>query len=119
MGSSNSNNKIPVIVTGDFNQQRRRDYYPSEWNRIAESASRRRVPTDDGVSSTLDDNNFRCVLDAVKGSSTSTDEEVQCNWDKASPPPSTHWSGTTIDYTYYCSGEEGNKAYSNTASTET
>merc|ERR1712232_1269074 len=102
--SSNKNSSnIPVIVTGDFNQQRRRDYSSKEWNRIAESANRRRVPTDDGVSSTLEANSFRCVFDDVlqrpstpgKAAAAVGDDnaEVRCNWDEASPPPSTHWSG--------------------------
>eukprot|EP00535_Pseudo-nitzschia_heimii_P008625 CAMPEP_0197178256 /NCGR_PEP_ID=MMETSP1423-20130617/3599_1 /TAXON_ID=476441 /ORGANISM="Pseudo-nitzschia heimii, Strain UNC1101" /LENGTH=582 /DNA_ID=CAMNT_0042627963 /DNA_START=470 /DNA_END=2215 /DNA_ORIENTATION=+ len=108
---------VPVLVAGDFNQQRCRDYTPSEWRRVGASADLRGVPRDDGVADLLEEGGFRCVLDDVRAgggrgevdysaaaeseSSTSSTTKVACNWDQSQPPPSTHWSGTTIDYTYY------------------
>ncbi|VEU40943.1 unnamed protein product [Pseudo-nitzschia multistriata] len=91
---------LPVLVMGDFNQQRSGDYTGPEWNRIAGSAGLRKVPLDDGVAGLLEGKGFRCVLDAVRAGS-GEGEAVRCNWDPHQPPPSTHWSGTTIDYTYY------------------
>jgi len=139
--NTTTNTDVPVIVMGDFNQQRANDYTPREWNRIAGSARLRNVPLDDGVSELLETRGFRCVLDDVRrgtsdgGTSTSTSSRdsnndvptpastststststVRCNWNKHQPPPSTHWSGTTIDYTYYYSNND--KANTSTTTT--
>jgi len=105
------------------------DYTTDEWNRIAESADRRNIPVDDGVSTILEQNTFHCILDHVRQHGQRHDShssansggdgndnnnhivnnnvDVQCNWNKNEPPPSTHWSGTTIDYTYYYNHENG------------
>lgn len=111
-----------MLIAGDFNQQRSRDYTPTEWKRVSASADLRGVPRDDGVADILERGGFRCVLDDVRSSlspspSPPRDESssrsprsrqqqrqqhtVACNWNQTQPPPSTHWSGTTIDYTYY------------------
>jgi len=107
---------IPVLIAGDFNQQRCKDYAPSEWKQIGASADLRGVPRDDGVADLLEKGGFLCVLDDVRSSHREQDDDadedssrsgskprhgVACNWNQAQPPPSTHWSGTTIDYTYY------------------
>ncbi len=95
---------IPVLIAGDFNQQRSKDYTPSEWRNVASSADLRGVPLDDGVSSILESSGFQCVLDTVQANHTNTNANmarVQCNWNQSQPPPSTHWSGTIIDYTYF------------------
>ena len=108
--SSSSNNttiSIPVLIAGDFNQQRSRDYTSAEWNKVVGSADLRGVPLDDGVANILETSGFRCILDDVvgnkhgKNSNSETTTFVACNWNQNQPPPSTHWSGTTIDYTYY------------------
>jgi len=93
---------IPILIAGDFNQQRSRDYTCSEWKRVVGSAGLRNVPLDDGVASILEKHGFRCILDDVRQQGSETQAKVTCNWDQTQPPPSTHWSGTTIDYTYYC-----------------
>lgn len=139
-GSDNDSNNnttatTPVILMGDFNQQRSQDYTDLEWKRISDSANMRNVPRDDGVSRILEANNFRCILDDVNRrivttTTTSEDDdddqdendtvEVKCNWNwnKKQPPPSTHWSGTTIDYTYYYNANE-NASYKNKNNTTT
>jgi len=100
--NTNVTKNVPILIAGDFNQQRSRDYSPSEWKRVACSADLRGVPVDDGVSGILEKAGFRCILDDVrKSESNNSNTAVACNWNQAQPPPSTHWSGTTIDYTYY------------------
>ena len=124
---------VPVLVAGDFNQQRSRDYTPPEWRRVAASADLRGVPRDDGVAKLLEENGFRCVLDDVRAppgggaddaaeAAATTPSAVACNWDQTQPPPSTHWSGTTIDYTYYhnqTNNINNNKAPSSSSSSTT
>mmetsp|Transcript_34342 Transcript_34342/g.38344 ORF Transcript_34342/g.38344 Transcript_34342/m.38344 type:complete len:662 (+) Transcript_34342:93-2078(+) len=118
---------IPVLLMGDFNQQRQQDYTVHEWQQIGASAARRSVPTDDGVADLLQHHSFRCIYDDVVAtatamhhsnggrSTTSTVDVVKCNWSNNNNdgmmmqhniPPSTHWSGTTIDYTYYYDGQQ-------------
>jgi len=112
--TSTSNDHIPVLIMGDFNQQRSRDYTPAEWNRISASADLRGAPSDDGVASILETSGFRCVFDDVRQHPEEDDANaaaaavasVSCNWDQTQPPPSTHWSGTTIDYTYYSNQQQ-------------
>jgi len=102
---TNHSHDVPIVIAGDFNQQRPQDYTPDEWKRIASSANLRGVPLEDGVAATLEEGGFRCILDDVSPTNSSSDTEeenkVRCNWKSTLPPPSTHWSGTTIDYTYY------------------
>ncbi|KAG7340524.1 endonuclease/exonuclease/phosphatase family protein [Nitzschia inconspicua] len=95
----------PVILAGDFNQQRQRDYTKMEWQRIATSMAKRKACRDDGVGNMLELHSFRCVFDQLLLQHTSSENnnnnnQVLFNWKKASLPPSTHWSGTTIDYSY-------------------
>jgi endonuclease/exonuclease/phosphatase family metal-dependent hydrolase len=78
-----------VIVVGDFNQQRDRDYSVSEWQTICASKKRRNVPRDDGVASLMDNAGFFCIFDQASS----------CNW--RGLPPSTHWTGTIVDYSYF------------------
>jgi hypothetical protein len=161
-GRNNNNNNnannvaVPILIAGDFNQQRSKDYTASEWKKVAGSADLRSVPLEDGVASILEKGGFKCILDDVKfelvvavavaaarqqsesdndsnsnsnrnsNSNSNSENEnennndasdssnantntntntsttaVLCNWNQTQPPPSTHWSGTTIDYTYY------------------
>lgn len=98
-------NDAPMILMGDFNQQRLHDYSPDEWRRIAESMDQRKVCRDDGVGSLLQRHGMDCVFDQVRRSKQrwdwppQTGEGVRCNW-ATSEPPSTHWTGTAIDYCY-------------------
>jgi endonuclease/exonuclease/phosphatase family metal-dependent hydrolase len=82
-----------VILMGDFNQQRREDYKKSEWKQISESMANRRVVEDDGVSTLLRKMYFKCAWDFLSASPECT------NWE-TSRPPSTHWTGSIVDYSY-------------------
>jgi endonuclease/exonuclease/phosphatase family metal-dependent hydrolase len=82
-----------IMIIGDFNQQRAEDYTAQEWQQICGSKQRRQSPLDDGVSSMLKETGFQCVFDSVL--------PIRKNWPNNTPPPSTHWSGTLIDYTYF------------------
>jgi len=81
-----------VIVAGDFNQQRQMDYTEAEWAAICANKESRYSPKDDGVAAALNQAGFTCTLD-------SSSLQLQ-NWDKKDPPPSTHWTGTIVDYSY-------------------
>ena len=67
---------VPVLVMGDFNQQRSQDYTEQEWKRITDSADLRNVPRDDGVSRILEEQDFRCVLDDVRTRMAMTADEI-------------------------------------------
>jgi hypothetical protein len=84
--------KIPTLIVGDLNQQRKADYLLHEWQLIRDNKERRRRETlDDGVDTLLQkDHGFVCGWDVA----------VRRNWTDGQPPPSTHWSGTVIDYVY-------------------
>jgi len=120
---------VPNLLMGDFNQQRRRDYTPFEWERVASSADLRGVPVDDGVAGILEEAGFRCALDHVRDNddddsnidNNNNNKNVSCNWNQARPPPSTHWSGTTIDYTYYSNpnSHQHDSSTTNTTTTTT
>lgn len=84
------------MVIGDFNQQRSQDYTTREWEKIRQSKKRRDSPVDDGVATKLHEAGFQCIFD-----SAILDKHVQRNWPVEMPPPSSHWSGTLIDYTYF------------------
>lgn len=83
---------VPVLIVGDFNQQRAIDYTTQEWESIVQSKERRReASVEDGVDHHLQhDMGFVCAWDAFD----------DCNWNPNHPPPATHWSGTVIDYAY-------------------
>jgi endonuclease/exonuclease/phosphatase family metal-dependent hydrolase len=80
-----------VLILGDFNQQRSKDYTNEEWAGICANKKLRGSPYDDGVAGELSKVGFSCVWDNVP---------VRINWIEGDPPPSTHWTGTLIDYTY-------------------
>lgn len=83
-----------VFIVGDLNQQRERDYHSTEWQRICANKQRRASPQNDGVAAALERDGFQCNYDKiVKG-------ETMVNWNVEDPPPSTHWTGTVIDYCY-------------------
>lgn len=129
--SGGGGRSVPILIAGDFNQQRSRDYTESEWKRVASNACLRKVPLDDGVCGILEESGFRCVLDDARkntndhsgSASAGASQGVLCNWNQNQPPPSTHWSGTTIDYTYYFSNSNNsnnnNNQRSSTATTTT
>ena len=80
-----------IILAGDLNQQRQRDYSEEEWNgAIVHNMERRKTCFDDGVDKLLQSKGFVCAWD-TKPSTT--------NW-TTEHPPSTHWSGTIVDYSY-------------------
>jgi len=85
----NGNRNSRAILLGDFNQQRQNDYTDSEWQHISQSMERRNALEDDGVSTILHTMGFR----------SSWDDTVKTNW-ITTKPPSTHWSGTIVDYSY-------------------
>ncbi|CAB9510946.1 expressed unknown protein [Seminavis robusta] len=83
-----------VMVTGCFNQQRRVDYTRDEWQMIVDNKQRRQSPVNDGVAYLLRAFGYRCIWDRPFPAKT--------NWmTPLDPPPSTHWSGTIVDYTFY------------------
>lgn len=109
-------NNIPIILVGDLNQQRSVDYSTEEWKRIQKSMDGRGVCHDDGVADQLNQFGFHCVFDQVRAGRVQQQQlqekqhgpslppapphgVVHCNWETLEPP-STHWSGTAIDYSY-------------------
>ena len=86
---NNTSNEERILVAGDFNQQRQKDYSAQEWEAICANKARRGSPAEDGVARLLQESDFICMWDEWK----------QSNWDTPYPP-ATHWSGTIIDYTY-------------------
>jgi endonuclease/exonuclease/phosphatase family metal-dependent hydrolase len=80
-----------LIVAGDFNQQRERDYTTAEWALIQASKAHRASLQDDGVAAAFAAAGFQCCFDMPCS---------QRGWSAASPPPSTHWTGTVVDYAY-------------------
>jgi hypothetical protein len=89
-----------MILVGDLNQQRQEDYAPDEWNIICEGMNDRRACLDDGVDQLLRDEDFTCAWETVNTTDpTNTTNTTMCNW-KTLHPPSTHWSGTIVDYSY-------------------
>jgi endonuclease/exonuclease/phosphatase family metal-dependent hydrolase len=89
--------KERVIILGDFNQPREKDYSCEEWTMISEGLLYRGERLDDGVSSLLEAHGFRCVYDAINSEHP---QGVKTNW-QTHHPPATHWSGTIIDFAYY------------------
>jgi hypothetical protein len=83
-----------MILTGDLNQQRQVDYSDQEWKTVlAPNMKARGVCEDDGVDALLRAQNFYCSWDHYPS------KTVRRNW--TTPfPPSTHWSGTVVDYAY-------------------
>ena len=90
---SSTNGSDPVLLIGDFNQQRPVDYTKNEWKAICDNKAKRSSPREDGVSRLLNDAGFRCCYDQV-------DTETGRNWLPNDPPPATHWTSTVIDYAY-------------------
>ena len=84
-----------VLVVGDLNQQREKDYTVPEWQVISANKKRRKSPLNDGVATLLGSYGFRCHFDEINPS------ETELNWNPSDPPPSTHWTGTIVDYVYY------------------
>merc|ERR1739848_358791 len=79
-----------AIVVADFNQQRQRDYLPSEWQILRKSMAYRGEPEDDRVCSSLEAGGFRCCFDFADSCR---------NWPTIHPPP-THWTSTAVDYSF-------------------
>ncbi len=82
-----------LMIIGDFNQQRERDYTAEEWRQIRASKHRRRSPLDDGVPTILFWAGFRRAFDSIP--------RIGRSWLCDDPLPSTHWSRTVVDYTYF------------------
>ena len=95
-----------VLLVGDFNQQRQQDYTEEEWGLICANKRQRASPPSDGVADLLEESGFSCVWDEQHfrhqpSGTTSPSGVAASNWKPGSPPPSTHWTGTVIDYTWY------------------
>jgi endonuclease/exonuclease/phosphatase (EEP) superfamily protein YafD len=84
-----------VLIAGDFNQQRQQDYTMEEWQRICANKARRDSPETDNVAETLAQAGYTCNLDA------SLITTAARNCPLTDPPPSTHWTGTIVDHTYF------------------
>lgn len=56
------------------------------------SKAHRGSPEDDGVAAAFAVAGFQCCFDAPSS--------AKRGWFPASPPPSTHWTGTVVDYAY-------------------
>jgi endonuclease/exonuclease/phosphatase family metal-dependent hydrolase len=84
-----------VLIAGDFNQQRQQDYTTEEWTRICQNKAKRHSPETDFVAETLAQAGYTCNFDATLIAS------AERNWPPTDPPPSTHWTGTIVDYTYF------------------
>lgn len=82
-----------VMIIGVFNQQRKQDYTRDEWQLIVDNKQRRKSPVDDGVAYLLKAFGYGCIWDRPFAKDT--------NWRALDPPPSSHWSGTIVDYTYH------------------
>lgn len=80
-----------VIIAGDFNQQRQQDYQDDEWESICANQAKRNAPRDDGVVSQQHKAGYSCLFDQTP---------PKCNWRFSMKPPSTHWTGTIVDYAY-------------------
>ena len=80
------------LIVGDFNQQREQDYTQTEWERILANKEHRFEETKhtDGVAELLQSSGFECAWEAAPSR----------NWPTQDPPPSTHWTGTVVDYAY-------------------
>ena len=102
-----------VMIMGTFNQQRRQDYTAEEWQLLAENKERRKSPLDDGVAYLLRAFGYDCIWDDTHNmindpyhhqfSVRSIQKNLKphrTNWNPEQPPPSTHWSGTVVDYNY-------------------
>lgn len=85
-----------TMIVGDLNQQRERDYSSEEWTTICANKAERNSPRDDGVASLLENAGFFCMWDQAPRSGG----QAKVNWHSTDPPPSTHWTGTIVDYTY-------------------
>lgn len=79
-----------MLLMGDFNQQRQHDYSLEEWDNIAAGMASRGACPNDGVAELVQNFGFACSLDF---------DLAQTNWDTPHPP-STHWTGTIVDYSY-------------------
>ncbi|OLP93107.1 hypothetical protein AK812_SmicGene25029 [Symbiodinium microadriaticum] len=78
-----------TLMVADFNQARRGDYSAEEWSVISAGLHSIKEPEDDGVAELLTSQGWVCAYDIA----------AERNWRGASPP-FTHWTGTTVDYTY-------------------
>ena len=101
-----------VMIIGDLNQQRQRDYTPDEWQLILANKAQRESPPTDGVDQLLKAFGLTCIWDTPPPGKNDKDG-LDTNWaapnntnnspnsNNHHPPPSTHWTGTIVDYTYY------------------
>lgn len=104
-----ANNDVPIILAGDFNQQRPNDYRPDEWTKIASSKELRdEASVCDGVDELLHQHGFACVYDDDDHKNNNNNDKHKqrtitttnnMNW-SGPLPPATHWSGTVVDYAY-------------------
>lgn len=99
LADANSRSPDVVVLAADFNQPRKRDHPPEEWEVISVANRRFKNPEDDGVARLLSDAGFRASWDQ---------SGAHRNFPGDSAPPMTHWTGTTLDFAYYrCQGNAG------------
>jgi len=91
LGDPEDDAYCPVLIAGDFNQQRQQDYSDDVWESITASMQNRGQPEDDGVSQLLQASGFTCCFDYPS---------ARTNWPTSQNPPPTHWTSTIVDYTY-------------------
>ena len=93
LGDAEAAMQPTLMIIGNFNQQRERDYTAEEWRQISARKHPRRSPLDDGVPALLEGAGFRCAFDSIPRRGR--------NWLCDDPLPSTHWSGTVVEYTCF------------------
>lgn len=85
---------VPTLVVGDFNHPRRRDYALEEWDIIQArqvEGERSLVDEEGQVHGLFEASGFQCSLDHP---------QAQRNWPTDALPPSTHWTGMALDYSF-------------------
>merc|ERR1712182_79252 len=80
----------PMLVVGDFNQTRQRDYSSEEWGIIQHGKSKQALGEPE-VCALFEAHSFKCSLDKDWPPSMR-------NWPAGAYPPPTHWTGMAIDY---------------------
>lgn len=94
LADADSRSADVVVLAADFNQPRKQDHPPEEWEVISAANRRFNNPEDDGVARLLCDSGFQATWDAGG---------AKRNFPGDGAPPMTHWTGTTLDFAY-CRG---------------
>lgn len=94
LADANNRSSDVVVLAADFNQPRKQDHPPEEWDIISTANRRFKNPEDDGVARLLRGAGFRASWDQ---------DSAERNFPGGGAPPMTHWTGTTLDFAY-CRG---------------